>query len=48
METSISDQKVAVLLGKTSDEGWDPLRLDILVLKALFRMQKTIGEVWDP
>ena len=48
IETCNSDPKVAVLPVKTSDAGRDPLRLAILVLKALFWMQKTIGEVWDP
>ena len=36
IETCNSDQKGAVLPLKTTDEGWDPLRLAILVLKALF------------
>ena len=40
IETCNSDPKVTVLPGKTSDEGWEPLRLAILVLKALFCMQK--------
>ena len=48
IETSISDPKVAVLNAKTTDEGWDTLRLAILVLKSLFWLQKTIGEVRDP
>ena len=33
---------------KTEGEVWDTKRLAILVLKSLFWMQKTIGEVWDP
>ena len=40
IETCNSDPKVTVLPGKTSDEGWDPLTLAILVLKALFCLQK--------
>ena len=40
METSNSYPKVAVLHAKTTDEGWDPERLAILVLKSLFCMQK--------
>ena len=36
IETCNADPKVAVLPGKTSDEGWVPMRLAILVLKALF------------
>ena len=59
IETCISDPKVAVLPGKTSDEGWDSLRLVILVLKALFCicilvlislfcMHTTTGEICDP
>ena len=47
IETCNSDPKVAVFPGKTSDEGWDPLRIAILVLKALFGMRKTLVEVWD-
>ena len=33
---------------QTTDEGWEPLKLAILVLKSVFGMQKTIGEIWDP
>ena len=36
IETSYSDPKVAVLHAKTTDEGWEPERLAILVLKSLF------------
>ena len=32
---------------ETTDEGWDTQRLAILVLKSLFGMQKTIGDIWD-
>ena len=38
----------AVLHAQTTDEGWDPYRLDILVLRTLFCMHKSTGEVWDP
>ena len=48
METCNSDQKVAVLHAKTTDVGWDQLRLVILVLIMLFCMQKSTGEVCDP
>ena len=44
IETCISDPKGAVLHAKTTDEGWDPLRLVILVLIALFRLNKSTGE----
>ena len=33
---------------KTTDEGWNPYRLVILVLITLFFMHKTTGEVSDP
>ena len=45
METSNSDPKDAVLHAKTTDEGWDPYRLVILMLIALFYMYKTTAEV---
>ena len=48
METSNSNPKVTDLNAKTTDEGWDPQRLVILVLITLFCMHKTTGEVWDP
>ena len=48
METINSGPKVAVLLAKTTDEGWDPLILVILMLSPLFFMHKATGEVWDP
>ena len=32
---------------KTTDEGWDPWRLEILVLIALFCIHEMIGEIWD-
>ena len=35
-------------MNKTTDEGWDPWRLEILVLITLFCMHETTGEVWDP
>ena len=31
---------------KSTDEGWDPYRLDILVLNTLFCIHKSTGE--DP
>ena len=40
IETCNSDAKHAVLHAKSTDEGWDPWRLVILMLKSLFRMQK--------
>ena len=48
IETGNSDPKVAVLLIKIPDEGWDPYRLVILMLITLFCMHKATGEVWDP
>ena len=42
-----SGPKVSVLQAKTTNEVWDPGRLVILVLKSLFWVQYTIGEVWD-
>ena len=36
IESINSDANHVVLPGKTTDEGWDPLRLAILVLKELF------------
>ena len=44
IETINSGHNVAVVMHKTTDEGWDPERLAILVLKSAF----CIGEVWDP
>ena len=32
---------------KTNAEGWDPLRLVILVLITPFWMHQMTGEVWD-
>ena len=48
MECCNSGPKAAVLHAITTDEGWDPWRLVILVLITLFCMHKTTGEVWDP
>ena len=48
IEACNSDPKGTVSPRKTTDEGWEPLRLAILELKELFSMQKTLGEVWDP
>ena len=47
IETCYSDPKLAVLHAKTTDEGWNPLRLVILVLITLFCFHKITGEVWD-
>ena len=47
LQTCYSGPKVAVLHAKTTDEGWDPERLVIHVLKLLFSMHKTTGFVWD-
>ena len=47
-ESCNSGAKVVVWMQKNTNEGWDKERLAILVLKSLFSMQKTIGEVWDP
>ena len=33
---------------KTTEEGWDPLRLVIPMLNTLYWMHEMIGEVWDP
>ena len=48
IETCNSDPKDAVLHAKTTDEGWDPQRLVILMLITLFGMRKTTAVVWDP
>ena len=48
IETCISGPKGAVLHVKTTHEGWDPWRLVILVLIALFHLHKSTGEVWNP
>ena len=48
MECCNSGPKAAVLHAITTDEGWDPWRLVILVLITLFCMHKTTGEVRDP
>ena len=48
IETCNSDPKDAVLHAKTTDEGWDPERLVILMIITLFCMHKSIGEVWNP
>ena len=47
IETCNSGPKAAVLHAKTTDEGWDPQRLVILMVIALFYMHKTTAEVWD-
>ena len=43
-----SGPNVAVLHAKTTDEGWDPWRLVILMLLTLYCMHTTTGDVWDP
>ena len=48
IEICNSDPKDAVLNAKTTDEGWDPQRLVILMLITLFGMRKTTAVVWDP
>ena len=48
IESCNSDPKGAVVHVKTTDEDWDPWRLVIVVLIALFRLHKSTGEVWDP
>ena len=48
IETCNSDPKEAVLHSNITDEGWNPKRLVILMLIALFYMHKTTAEVWDP
>ena len=48
IETCYSGPKDAVLHGKTTGGVWDPQRLVILVLKALFWKHKTTGEGWNP
>ena len=40
METSDSDTNHAVLHAKTTEEGWVPYRLVILLQKSLFCIQK--------
>ena len=40
LDTCNSDPQAAVLHSKTTDEGWDPLRLAIMELKELFWMKK--------
>ena len=47
IETINSGYNVAVLNAQNHRWGLGHLRLSILVLKLLFWMQKTIGEVWD-
>ena len=47
IETCNSGPKVAVLIAKTTNEGWDPQRLVFLMLITLFFLHKSTGEVWD-
>ena len=42
IEICYSGSKVAVLHAKTTDEGWDPWKLVILMLITLFCMQKPL------
>ena len=48
IETFISGAKGAVLNAKSTDEGWDPQRLVILILITLFCMHQRTGDVWYP
>ena len=48
LQTCKSGLKVAVFRYKTTDEGWNPHSLFILVLSTLLCMLKTTDEVWDP
>ena len=48
IETCYSGPEVAGLHAKTTDEGWDPYRLVILMLGTLFSVHKITGDVWDP
>ena len=48
IETCNSDPKEAVLHANTTDEGWNPKRLVILMLIALFYMHKTKADVSYP
>ena len=48
LEICKSGPKVAVLRANTTDEGWDRLRLVILMLSTLLYMHKTTRHVWDP
>ena len=47
METCYSDPEVDVLHEKTTGGALDSQELVILVLKSLFCMHKTTGEVWN-
>ena len=47
-ETCKSGLKIAVFDAKTTNEGWNPQRLVIPMLKPLFWMQKkNREEIWD-
>ena len=48
IETCYSGLIVAVFHPKTTDEGWNPYRLEILMLGTPFCMHKIAGEGWDP
>ena len=47
IETCYSAPEVAVLHAKNTCGVLDPQKLGIRVLKSLFCMHKTIGEVWN-
>ena len=49
IETINSGHNDAVVNAKrTTDEGWDPYRLVIMMLISLFCMHTTTGEIRDP
>ena len=48
IETITSGHNVAVVSVHTTEEGWDPEGLAILLLITLFWMHKMTGKVWDP
>ena len=48
IESCYFGPKVAVLHPKTTDEGWYPWRLVILMLGTPFCIHKMTGDVWDP
>ena len=45
IETCYSGPKIALLHPKTTDQGWDPLKLVIQKLGTLFCLHKISGEV---
>ena len=46
IETCNSVPKIYVLHAKSTDEGWDTLRLVFLLQITLFCVHKTTGDVW--